>query len=641
MLHSFTQPRTAMPSADHLTLTGQLTDAGSGVRYAFVEAYDADGPAPQDADLLGSTTAGEDGTFEISFRKALAGPDDLQIVLGVYTADRQLLLGRTTPKPFPANKQTLDLEALDVCDFKQLKGGHPVPLHHGMTRMGSRGIESVPKSTVPQGYGRFGRLFPLLRGHVPEDFLLEALGRSGGVMDEREGGGGESTTVTAGLAFFGQFVDHDITLDTTSSFERQADPDAIGNFRTPLLELDNVYGAGPEAMPFLYDGPKMLVEKNCHGVLDLPRNSQGRALIGDPRNDENAILAQLQLGFLLFHNAVVEYLRAEGVGEESLFEEAQELVRWHYQWILLTEFLPAVCKQEVLDSLFASGPDAGTPALLVHDGRRFYRPEDTQPGNRPFIPVEFSVAAYRFGHSQIQNAYRPRPGTEPLPLFSRTDPENSFGMGFEPITEKRRVNWRAFFEVDGGTPQRSRKIDTKLAGVLFDLPFVTPAGIRSSLAARNLLRAKTFRLPSGQAVAKAMAASEGITVLGHDDIEAAIPAFGSLSAFCTTFDQTPLWYYILAEAQLQENGEQLGGVGSRIVAEVLVGLLALDERSLFNANPCFTPTAAFLHNGRFDLAALLKVAEEYVSGDLDFDGKKPKLALTQAEDLCVPESAGS
>ena len=78
--------------------------------------------------------------------------------------------------------------------------------------------------------------------------------------------------IPLGFGFFGQFVDHDITLDTTSSFERQNDPEGISNFRTPALELDNVYGSGPSVDPWLYasGGIKLLVEPEF-GRDQIPR----------------------------------------------------------------------------------------------------------------------------------------------------------------------------------------------------------------------------------------------------------------------------------------------------------------------------------------------------------------------------------
>ena len=222
--------------------------------------------------------------------------------------------------------------------------------HHGVAAL--RGIEHVACSPF-QDKERFGRLFPSLPGlEVPQEDLL-ALAAS---MEERtERKAGDSATVTAGFTFFGQFVDHDITLDTTSSLERQNDPAAIRNFRTPLLELDNVYGSGPDATPYLYDRNRpgrLLTGNNDGNPDDLPRNSQGTALIGDPRNDENGIVSQLQLAFLRFHNATYALVEEGKLPchryYDATFREAQRLVRWHYQWIIVHEFLPLIIDAAVL-----------------------------------------------------------------------------------------------------------------------------------------------------------------------------------------------------------------------------------------------------------------------------------------------------
>ena len=248
---------------------------------------------------------------------------------------------------------------------------------------------------------------------------LNEIGRAGGIMDPDDDMSDPIKSITdpakslnnpdnpelsAGFTFLGQFLDHDLTFDPTSSLERQQDPEAIANFRTPLLELDNVYGSGPTASPHLYDQTaeetKFYIEeipdsatktRDGSTKFDVPRNRQLTALIGDPRNDENLIISQLHLAFLKFHNAVIDYVKAEMpelTTPRERFAEAQRLVRWHYQWIIVHEFLPKTCGQKIVDD-------------VLDKGRKFYR-----WNNEPFIPVEFSVAAYRFGHSQVRPSYR-------------------------------------------------------------------------------------------------------------------------------------------------------------------------------------------------------------------------------------------
>src|SRR3954454_11988032 len=128
-----------------------------------------------------------------------------------------------------------------------------------------------------------------------------------------------SLRLPAGYTYFGQFVDHDITFDPVSSLTRQNDPDALTDFRTPRFDLDSLYGAGPSDQPYLYkpDGVSLAL---APGGIDLQRNGDGRALIGDPRNDENLIVSQLQVAFINFHNAVVTRGR-------SPKEKSSELLR--------------------------------------------------------------------------------------------------------------------------------------------------------------------------------------------------------------------------------------------------------------------------------------------------------------------------
>lgn len=460
--------------------------------------------------------------------------------------------------------------------------------HHGTSSF-HRGI-NAPRSTS-YGRGRFGRLFPTLPPHhISEDDHLKELADW---MRPTHDADDPNPDIPVGFVFLGQFIDHDITLDVTSSLERQNDPEAIENFRTPVLELDSVYGSGPEATPFLYeeDGVHLLVESVKKGRDDLPRNCLSTALIGDPRNDENLIISQLHLAFLKFHNAVVDRLSDQYDGED-LFHEAQRIVRWHYQWIVLHEFLPTMVGEDLVDEVYQK--DCGTT------GRRFYNWR-----NAPFIPVEFAVAAYRFGHSQVPSKLVPNDefnGGSPVPLFdpdesSDSDPDDLRGG----VRAKRRyIDWRYFFDTGDDMEQPSRRLDTVMANALFALPF----GPNPSLAARNLIRGRSFDLPSGQAVARAMC----IEPLSDEEIADTLPE-KKFDALCDLnyIEETPLWFYILLEAEAREAGKRLGPVGGRIVAEVLVGLLEGDRASFVCTYPNWTPTLG--SDDDFTMVDLLKVAD--------------------------------
>ena len=484
-----------------------------------------------------------------------------------------------------------------------------------MTRHGQLYLRGqVPPRSRYYDRGRFGRLFPTLPPFARDTPAvregLREVGERGGIMDAGDPPPPENPLTpnpqnkdnpeqTAGFTFLGQFIDHDITFDPVSSLERQVDPESLQNFRTPALELDSVYGSGRAASPHLYDQSSpgtmdLLIDASA--PHDVPRNSQGVAIIGDPRNDENLIVSQLHLAFLKFHNAIAADVRSRISDVNEAFDEAQRLVRWHYQWLVIHEFLPSTVGQSVVDD-------------VVGDRRRHYRWR-----NEPYMPVEFSVAAYRFGHSQIRPGYIANfAGDDGRPFLAHifradidhsvVDPEDLSGGKRAP---RRFCDWQTFFATGptpgglsgdlGDSPKPNKRIDTKLSSILFDLPFVPAnlSGEARSLAQRNLLRHLTFELPSGQRVAREMR----IRPLDRDALADLRPH--------RLDDSTPLWFYVLREAEVLEDGERLGPVGGRIVAEVLVGLLEGDAMSYLNQDPDWTPR--YGRDGGFTIADLLRFA---------------------------------
>lgn len=428
-----------------------------------------------------------------------------------------------------------------------------------------------------QDEDRFGRLLGELRPLYVPPQELEDLGAADGPMD-----GGPNTDrteeVPVGQIFFGQFVDHDITLDVTSSFDSVADPSRTPNVRTPTLDLDNIYGMGPEASRFLYqqeDGPfqgaKLLTGNDGTAApdqseelskYDLWRSPDGTAVIGDHRNDENRILSQLQLAMIRFHNAVAEDLHEEDdLRHEELFEEARKTVRYHYQYVVVEDYLPTICGQAVVDR-------------IKREGRQIFCPRF----ETPFIPIEFAVAAYRFGHSMIPHAVQVQQGESAFRLYG-----DVFGNGFDPLSSERAVvDWHELTDTkEDRAIQLAEKLDTKLASALLDLPFIGN-GV-SSLATRNLLRGQAFLLPAGEEVAERLGRpADEIENVREKAVETARPDADLSSG-------VPLWFYLLAEAEHKgretspgdfEDEEGLGPVGAQIVAETLYGLIELDGRSL-------------------------------------------------------------
>jgi Animal haem peroxidase len=398
--------------------------------------------------------------------------------------------------------------------------------------------------------GRYGRMFDLPPLDVDEA-LLRGIGRAGGFCDGGEGGA--DARVAAGWSFFGQYVAHDLTADR-SPLRAHADLAALRNMRSPRANLESLYGGGPVGSPYLFSraDPAKLLENDG----DLPRNQEGIALIGDPRNDSHAFMSQMQVAFIRAHNRLVDRLRADGVGESDLFDDARRGLSWHYQWVILNDLLPRVAGEELVRE-------------LLRDGPRYYRPDPD-----PFVPVEFADAAYRFGHSQIRQLYRLQPDGPRRPLFPDL-------MGFGPIGD-RRVDWSLLFDVPGHPPaQRAKAIDGRLPRSLIELPPAITGAVDDeafrSLAVRDLERGLGTGLPSGESVARA---------IGADPLtpkEVGLAEHGWVG-------ETPLWLYVLRESAARHDGNRLGAVGGRIVAEVLVGIMSCDPESFLAVDPAWTPT---------------------------------------------------
>lgn len=485
--------------------------------------------------------------------------------------------------------------------------------------------------------GRFTRLFPHLPPASASDAALQELAAKmtadqedaptpEGQVDPEENQG-----IPAVYTYLGQFIDHDLTLDPTSHLkEFVQDVNALVDFRTPRFDLDNLYGRGPDDQPYMYqDGTHMLLGEPMSGnafdsgAVQLPRGPNGRALIGDPRNDENRIVAQLQATMLRFHNKMADMMLAHD--PNTSFEDIRNQVRWHYQWMVVTDFLPTVVNATTYADVW---PDPRTPTFKI----------EALAGELDLMPVEFSVAAYRFGHSMIRPEYRLNADIARRPIFSKRvdDPAADLG-GFRPIPSDWAIDWQFFIDL-GDTaaedalddpiprkPQMSYKIDSSLVSPLHDLP-ASVAANPSILAERNLLRGKAFKLPSGQSVARDLGetpipSSQLMVGKATAEDQSAQVALDSIGGGEFT-DHAPLWTYILCEAQVTSwaalpagatDAEKdaapvrLGPVGGRIVAEVFAALLKADQTSYLH-QAGFSPRPEFTTNGSFGLADLINVA---------------------------------
>jgi hypothetical protein len=391
----------------------------------------------------------------------------------------------------------------------------------------------------------YGRMFPELPSFEADEQFLHALGRAGGLCDcgDAEDSPGSLGDTAAGWPIFGQFVAHDITADR-SILRSHTNTAELRNARSPQLNLETLYGDGPTGHPFLYqrdDPAKFLL-----GVdgADLQRNAEGMAVIGDPRNDSHMLISQLHLAMLKAHNTFVDEARLGGAG--TVFEEATKQLRWHYQWFVLNEFLPALVGQPLAEQ-------------VLREGAQWFR-----PGPKGFIPLEFADAAYRYGHAQIRHRYQLNPDTGPVRLFPDL-------LGFRPVPRRRTVDWTLFFDAPGAKPaQRCKKIDGKLVRALIELPVAVTGECEiedyHSLAVRDLQRGQGVGLPSGEEVARHL----GIVPLTEEQVGLSSTGWHG---------ETPLWYYILREGDACTGGHRLGPVGGRIVAEVLVELIDKDPTS--------------------------------------------------------------
>jgi Animal haem peroxidase len=587
----------------------------------------------------------------------------------------------------------------------------PKIMSHGARPL--RGLENTAQSTI-EGQSKFGRMFrwlePAQKASNPEEAkelreLMEAIAAqmvtnefaeniAGHKFKDRLAALGvknpqntpdaplvlaepddENETIPAGYTYFGQFVDHDITFDPASHLQQVNDPDAIVDFRTPRLDLDNVYGRGPDDQPYLYEKKSSRLKRlkigNSVGAVngeerhDVPRDSTDKtALIGDKRNDENKIIAQIQVLFLKLHNKIYDklgprYLDSDGIEQHSdeRFSEAQRITRWCYQFVVLTDYVKKICDEAVYEKI--------KPAKNNHHGPnlQFYKAHGDG-----FIPVEFAVAAFRFGHSMVRPSYALSDSLQTgsasfdngipygrIPIFIvkqdmtqvlATDAMNGFG---QPIPPGWGIDWSFFFgdfkSIPDGqrqVPQPSYRIDTKLVDPLGKLPeFFDPSkpSFIASLAARNLMRGVSMGLPSGQRIARMMgheplSDAELWNKRNNGDMSTPWADGAALLENHKKWLQgsAPLWFYILKEAELRKrkkkmvkgldgvektielsdresfsNGRKLGFVGSTIVAETFFGLAWADHYSYLYQEPDWDPSKEHIAGLPHDLD-MLKLA---------------------------------
>ena len=426
----------------------------------------------------------------------------------------------------------------------------------------------------------------------------------------------------AGYTYLGQFIDHDIALDSQVGTLPwvSIESSSIRNLRTPFLDLETLYGDAPS-------NPNELLRKNyleddSASLLklgttigeevtetfqnDLPRlENSPKANIVDERNDENLAVAQTQIALMKFHNAVAEYI-VGGNDTIERFEKAREITTHHYQWMIINDFLPRIIKKCVLDAVLKEN--------------KFYRPQL----DNIFMPLEFSVAAYRTGHSMVRDSYNWnrifnddvnanfRASLATLSMLTGNGKLGGFNRNHLP--SDWLINWSHFFDIDGSSKGEkfnfARKIDTTISS---SLGFLNPSVItfkrENSLSAKDLYRTRAVGLPTGQAVSDKI---NGQRSLEPEQIANSLP--GKLKEVFSK--ATPLWFYLLAEAENNEGGETLGETGSRIVAETFIGLLKIDKFSILNNN--FSPNKDLINDkGNFGMPEMLKFVAKHNKGFLN------------------------
>lgn len=470
----------------------------------------------------------------------------------------------------------------------------------------------------------YGYMFPQLQSDKtallpPGKETVAGLIELGKVMNETGDAPNQQSAIPSAYTYFGQFVDHDITLELQSDdladldnpdlmpLEQSEIEEKIKNRRSPSVDLDSVYGvtANGEQVPRvcaeLRVGPVAFASTvkeipgervpNTDGFNDVPRgpaNTNGgktdrQALIGDERNDENLIISQMHVAFLRAHNALVR----KGLN----FNAARKSLVQHYQCIIINDYLMRVCDRETIKSILTYG-------------NRVFRSSSCQL----YMPLEFSGAAFRFGHSMVRSKYeinRNFQGEKQATLQSLFEIPMFKGLPADVLClpEQCVIEWKNF--LDGG-PNRAQLINTVLVDPLATL--VDPdngaklAGAKGRLAVRNLLRGYLLRVPTGQQVAQAC----GIAPMTPEQILAAsTPEQRDILTKYNFHKDTPLWYYVLAEAARRSS---LGPVGSTIVGEVLIGLIRWTDDSILSEpnwkSPLVSAGSSFTLQNLFQLAGV-------------------------------------
>lgn len=501
-------------------------------------------------------------------------------------------------------------------------------LNHTTPRHGVKNSISIQGEAPPPAQGSepgfvFGRMFAASDAR-PMQILLRSCAAIGAQMTSVPEADRADSDMPAGYTYFGQFVDHDISMDTTAGDREQDDAATptieatalrdLTQERSPSLDLDSLYGTVAGIDAALVDGARFRIGRTSptpgFGAgpveralgYDLPRRADGTATIGDPRNDENLAVAQIHLLWLRFHNLIAAKIEAANPSASPtlVFEITRDLVTRHYQYIVMNDYLPRILNTEIFDD-------------IVVDGNRKVLPHVA--GESAFMPLEFSVAAYRMGHAQVREIYEWnvnfstggafQPAANFRQLFEFSNVSGSLAglptLASNWIPDLRRLfdlSSTAFPHLAGSTTgpvNLAKALDPFIASALSDLPELKDSFDRglvpfTNLAALNLRRGGMRGLPSGQDVSRALRC---VTMLTKTQMRAVLnDAFDTQMELLGFYERTPLWLYILIEAAATGDGNRLGKLGSTLVADTFVTLALTSRTSILTKGSKWTPTMA-------------------------------------------------
>lgn len=387
--------------------------------------------------------------------------------------------------------------------------------------------------------------------------------------------------INSGYTYFGQFLHHDLTEDSSSLAEaQQLEPEQIENLQQPRFNLGNLYGSGPFRGPHtrLYEpgdvrlriGPELAVADGSARSFDLACEND-ELVTADRRAGENVILRQMTAVFAKLHNTAVEQWRPRLPDLHQLFARACLQTSWQFQRLIYDDYLPRVLDPGVYRQVFSEN----SPRVQWEEFS---------------IPVEFSAAAMRFGHSMVRPQYFLSRQSRDLTLLEIANRARDA----RPLEPEWEIEWGQFFQNASVNSQAItvRPLDAKITAALHHLPLPalhvfnlgapTAADGTLNLPLLTLLRGAALNLPSGQEVARAL----GEPLLTEDeltcDCAGAPTAQGEVLRERGMLEETPLFFYILKESEVRACGNRLGRTGSWIVAEVFHAARRFDPESYIN-----------------------------------------------------------